>query len=138
MNKLLVALIAGAFALGSTATMAQTQSMSPDDAAKAKADKEAAAKAKVDAAPYDKRAWEKMTPEERKAWRARKQRELSQTEKSGNPNAPAKGDTISKSAEATKNQPKPSDEARAKALAQTEKSGNPNAPAKAAAISKSA
>jgi hypothetical protein len=138
MNNLLVAVVAGAFALGSIATMAQTPAMSPDDAAKAKADKEAAAKAKVDAAPYDKRAWENMTPEERKAWRARKQRELSQTEKSGNPNAPAKGEAISKSAEATKNQPKLSDEAKKKALAQTEKSGNPNAAAKAEAISKSA
>src|SRR5215475_9741084 len=97
MNKLLVALIAGAFAVGSIATMAQTPSMSADDAAKAKADKEAAAKAKVDASPYDKRSWEKMTPEERKAWRARKQRELAQQEKTGNPNAAAKAESITKS-----------------------------------------
>src|SRR5215470_2571171 len=124
MNKLLVALIAGAFALGSTATMAQTQSMSPDDAAKAKADKEAAAKAKVDAAPYDKRSWEKMTPEERKAWRARKQRELTQTEKCGNPNATAKADAISKSAEATKNKPKLDDASRQKALEGQEKNAS--------------
>src|SRR5262249_40572116 len=121
MNKLLIAMIAGAFALGAATAMGQTPAVSPDDAAKAKADKEAAAKAKVEASPYDKRSWEKMTPEERKAWRARKQRELAQQEKTGNPNAAAKAKSITKSGEATKNQPKPDTQARQKALSQTEK-----------------
>jgi len=138
MNKLLVAIIAGAFAFGSVAAIAQTPATSTGDTAKAKADKDAAAAATADPSQGDKRFWEKMTPEERKAWRTKKQKELSQTEKAGNPNAPAKAASIEKSAEATKNQPKLSDEARQKALTQTEKSGNPNAPAKAAAISKSA
>jgi cell division protein FtsN len=100
MNKLIVAFIAGAFLAGSGALMSQgLPPVKAEDTAKAKADKEAAQAAEA-----------KMTPEQKaaakKAKRAQKQKQLSHTEKVGNPNASAKGEAISKSAEATKNQPK--------------------------------
>ncbi len=77
MKKLLIALIAGAFALGSVAAMADDKTpATPVDQAKLKAEKDAA-KAKAAA----------MTPEEKKeakkAKRAEKQKALSATEKAG-------------------------------------------------------
>jgi hypothetical protein len=100
MKKLLVALSAAAFALGSAVAFADDKSPAqPADQAKMKADRDAA-----------KAADSNMTPEEKaaakKAKRAKKHKELSQIEKSGNPNAMGKAEATAKSAEATKNDPK--------------------------------
>ena len=101
MNKLLVAVIVGAFALGSSALMAQgVPQTGAEETARLKAEKEAAQKAEA-----------KMTPEEKatakKAKHAKKQKEHSQIEKVGNPNAQAKAEAVAKSHEATKSHPKP-------------------------------
>jgi hypothetical protein len=108
MNKLCVALIAGAFALGSGALMAQgVPPVKSEDTAKLKAEKETAQQAEA-----------KMTPEEKaaakKAKRAKKQKELSHTEKMGNPNAPARGQAIKKSGETTKSEAKALPDAQSK------------------------
>ena len=98
MNKLLVALIAGAFVLGSGGLMAQgVPPVKTEDTAKLKAEKEAA-----------KQAEAKMTPEEnaaaKKAKHAKKQKEHAKIESGQNPQG--KAAAIEKSAEATKSQPK--------------------------------
>jgi uncharacterized protein involved in copper resistance len=100
MNKLIVTLIAGAFALGSGALIAQgLPPVKAEDTAKLKAEKEAA-----------KEAQAKMTPEEKaaakKAKHAKKQKDLAHAQKVGNPNPQAKAEAITKSAEAPKSQPK--------------------------------
>jgi hypothetical protein len=101
MNKLLIALIVGIFAFGSIAAFADDKTpAAPVDQAKLKADKDAA-----------KAAAAKMTPEEKaaakKAKRAKKQKEVSQIEATGNPpSGPQKAEAIKKSADATKNDPK--------------------------------
>jgi len=117
MNKLLVTLIACAFALGSNTLMAQgVPPVKSEDTAKLKAEKEAA-----------KEAQAKMTPEEKaaakKARRAKKQKDLAHTEKMGNPNAPAKGEAIKKSGETTTSQPKalPDTQSKQEALKAQEK-----------------
>jgi hypothetical protein len=105
MNKLFIALTAGAFALGSIDAMAQTPQgdktpAAPVDQAKMKAEKDAA-----------KAAAAKMTPEEKaaakKAKRGKKQKEMSKIEQEGNP---ATGTTdaaaMKKNYDATKNDPK--------------------------------
>jgi len=122
MNKLLIALTAGAFALGSVAAMAQMPQgdktpAAPVDQAKMKADKEA-----------KKAAEAKMTPEEKtagkKAKHAKKQKDMSKIEQEGNP---ATGTTdaaaMKKNYEATKNDPKAlqTAEAKQKALKEQEK-----------------
>lgn len=98
MNKVLIALIAGAFALASGGLAAQgLPPVKAEDTAKSKAEKEAAQQAEA-----------KMSPEERatakKAKRAKKQKEISQIEKETQ-NPQSKGTAISKSAEATKSHP---------------------------------
>lgn len=100
MNKLLVAMIAGVFALGSGALMAQgIPPVKSEDTAKLKAEREAAEQKEA-----------KMTPEQKaaakQAKRAKKQKDLAQTEKMGNPNATARSDAIEKSGESTKSQAK--------------------------------
>jgi hypothetical protein len=121
MNKLLAALIAGAFALGSVAAMAQVPQgdktpAAPVDQAKLKADRDAA-----------KAAAAKMTPEEKaaakKAQRAARQKEEAQIEKVGQPNQPAKTEALQKSVQATKGDPKalPTKEDKQKALKEQEK-----------------
>ena len=98
MRKLKVGLIAGAFALGCGGVLAANTNMPPitdADTAKLKAEKEAA-----------KEAQAKMTPEEKAAAKKAKQKQLSHTEKVVNPNAPARGEAISKSAKETKSHPK--------------------------------
>jgi colicin import membrane protein len=117
MNKLLIALTAGAFALGSVAALADDKTpAAPVDQAKLKAEKDAA-----------KAAAAKMTPEEKaaakKAKRAAKQKEETQIEKVGQPNAPAKSEALKKSVDATKGDPKPLPDAKAKqeALKETTK-----------------
>ena len=117
MNKLLVALIAGAFAVGSATLMAQgLPPVKAEDTAKAKAEKQAAQEAEAKKTPEQKAA-------EKKAKKAKKQKQLSHTEKVGNPNAPARGEAIGKSAEATKNQPKalPDTQSKQEALKAQEK-----------------
>jgi hypothetical protein len=116
MNKLLVVLIAGAFALSSAAVTAQMPPVKSEDTGKAAADKEAAKQAKANMTPEEKAA-------AKKAKHAKKQQQLSHTMKTGNPNAAAKGETIEKSAEATKNQPKalPDAQSRQEALKAQEK-----------------
>jgi hypothetical protein len=106
MNKLLVALIAGAFVLGSGAPGAQEVARghypqaTPAETARLKAESEAAKKTEAN-----------MTPEEKatakKAKHAHKQKQLSQAEKVGNPNAHANAEAVAKSTEATKSHPKP-------------------------------
>jgi uncharacterized membrane protein len=124
MNKLIAILIAGTFALGSAAAMAQLPQgektpPQPVDQAKLKAERDAA---KADVA--------KMTPEERKAAkkakRAARQKELSATEKSGqeggaSPQAAAAAGA--KAAADSKAQPKalPTKEDKQKALKEQEK-----------------
>ena len=120
MNKLIAALIAGAFALGSVAAMADdTSPAQPVDQAKLKAEKD---KAKADAA--------KMTPEERaaarKARRAERQKALSADEKTqqeGGSTAKMKTEDASKDAAAAKGQPKalPTAADKQKALKEQEK-----------------
>ena len=117
MNKLLIALTAGAFAFGSIAAFADDKTpAAPVDQAKLKADKDAA-----------KAAAAKMTPEEKaaakKTKRAARQKEEAQMEKVGQPNAPAKEETRKKSVDATKGDSKalPTKEDKQKALKEQEK-----------------
>jgi hypothetical protein len=119
MNKLLIALAVGAFALGSVAAMADDKTITkttPEEQAKMKADREAA-----------KAAQAQMTPEEKnaakKAKRKQKLQEEAQIEKVGQPNAPAKTEAMQKALAATKGDPKPLPDAKAKreALKQQEK-----------------
>src|ERR1700675_2750870 len=120
MNKLLIALTAGAFALGSVAALADDKTPAqPVDQAKLKADREAA-----------KAAAAKMTPEEKaaakKAKRAEKQKELTATEKSGQEGgatAKAKAEAASKETAASKTDPKalPTKDDKQKALKEQEK-----------------
>jgi len=117
MHKLLIALTVGAFAFGSIAAFADDKTpAAPVDQAKLKADKDAA-----------KAAAAKMTPEEKaaakKAKGAARQKEETQIEKVGQPNAPAKEETRKKSVDATKGDPKalPTKEDKQKALKEQEK-----------------
>jgi hypothetical protein len=122
MSKLLIALTAGAFALGSVVALAQVPQgdktpAAPVDQAKLKAERDAA---KAEAA--------KMTPEEkeaaRKAKRKQRQQEESQIEKSGNiPSGPQKAEALKKNVDATKGDPKalPDKKAKQEALKQQEK-----------------
>ena len=126
MNKLLIAMIAGAFALGSLAAMAQVPAgdktpAAPVDQAKLKAERDAA-----------KAAAAKMTPEEKaaakKAKRAAHQKEETQIENVGNPpSGPQKAEAIKKSVDATKGDPKALPDAKAKqeALKETTKKAGP-------------
>ena len=122
MNKLVIALTAGAFALGSVAAMAQVPTgdktpAQPVDQAKLKAERDAA-----------KAAAAKMTPEEKaaakKAKRAARQKEETQIEKVGNiPSGPQKAEALKKNVDATKGDPKalPDKKAKQEALKQQEK-----------------
>ena len=122
MKKLLAALIAGAFALGSVAALAQVPQgdktpPAPVDQAKLKAEKDAA-----------KAAQAQMTPEEKnaakKAKRKQRQQEESQIEKMGNiPSGPQKAEALKKNVDATKGDPKalPDKKAKQEALKQQEK-----------------
>jgi hypothetical protein len=117
MNKLIAALVASAFALGSATAMADDKTPAqPVDQAKLKADRDAA-----------KAAAAKMTPEEKaaakKAKRAAHQKEETQIEKVGQPTGPGKAETMKKSVDATKNDPKALPDAKAKqeALKETTK-----------------
>jgi uncharacterized membrane protein len=120
MNKLITILIAGAFALGSVAAMADDKTPAPPVDTKAlKAEKE---KAKADAA--------KMTPEEKaaakKAKRAARQKELDTTAKSqqeGGATAKMKAEDAAKDTAAAKGQPKalPTPADKQKALKEQEK-----------------
>jgi hypothetical protein len=101
MNKLLVGLIAGAFAWGSISALADDKTPAqPVDQAKLKAEKDAA-----------KAAAAKMTPEEKaaakKAKRTAHAKEEAQIEKTGNiPSGPQKAEALKKNVDATKNDPK--------------------------------
>ena len=122
MSKLLIALTAGAFALGSVVALAQVPQgdktpAAPVDQAKLKAERDAA---KAEAA--------KMTPEEkeaaRKAKRKQRQQEESQIEKLGNiPSGPQKAEALKKNVDTTKGDPKalPDKKAKQEALKQQEK-----------------
>jgi hypothetical protein len=124
MNKLIAVLIAGIFALGSVAAMAQVPQgektpPQPVDQAKLKAEKDAAKAAKA-----------KMTPEEKaadkKAKRAARQAELAATQKSGQEGGAspqAKAAEGAKAAADSKAQPKalPTKEDKQKALKEQEK-----------------
>ena len=122
MNKLIAALVASAFALGSATAMADDKTPAqPVDQAKLKAEK---AKAKADAAM--------MTPEEKKAAkkakRKQKQQEEAQVEKVGNiPSGPQKAEALKKNVDATKGDPKALPDAKAKqeALKETTKKAGP-------------
>jgi hypothetical protein len=130
MNKLFVAIVVGAFALGSLPAMAQLPGAVPQgektppqpvDQAKLKAERDAA---KAEAA--------KMTPEEKKAAkkakRKQKQQEETQVEKIGNiPSGPQKAEALKKNVDATKGDPKALPDAKAKqeALKETTKKAGP-------------
>jgi hypothetical protein len=107
-HKLFAAAVAAVFVLGSVAAFADdktTSNVTPEEQAKMKADKDAA-KAKK----------HKMTPEEKqaakKAKHQTKQKEMTQIEKAGNPQPDGKD--ISKSAAATKSDPKALPDAKSK------------------------
>jgi len=118
MNKLFIALIAGAFALGSVAALADDKSPAqPVDQAKLKAEREA-----------KKAEQAKMTPEEKaaakKAKRAERQKALSGTEKGGQEGGTAPLTAAdAKAAKEGKSQPKslPTKEEKQKALKEQEK-----------------
>ena len=118
MNKLIAALVASAFALGSATAMADDKTpAAPVDQAKLKAERDAA-----------KAAAAKMTPEEKaaakKAKRAARQKEVTEIQKTGNiPSGPQKAEAIKQSVDATKNDPKalPTAADKQKALKEQEK-----------------
>jgi hypothetical protein len=123
MNKLLAVLVAGAFALGSVAAVAQVPAgdktstpTTPEEQAKMKAERD---KLRAERA--------KMTPEEKaaakKVSRKKRQQEITQIEKQGQPQAPVKAEALKKNVEATKNDPKalPDAKARREALKEQEK-----------------
>jgi len=121
MKKLLAALIAGAFALGSVAALAQVPQgdktpAAPVDQAKLKAERDAAKAAQAQMTPEEKNA-------SKKAKRKQKLQEEAQIEKVGQPNAPAKTEVMQKALEATKGDPKalPDKKAKQEALKQQEK-----------------
>src|SRR5213080_3007457 len=111
MNKLLIVLVAGMFALASAVAMAQvpsgdktaTPTPTPEEQAKMKAERQ---KAKASRA--------KMTEEQKQAKRKKKNAEMSQIEKVGNPNAPAKAQTVEKATKASEAQPKALPDAKAR------------------------
>ncbi|HTS22041.1 MAG TPA: hypothetical protein VMN79_09530 [Casimicrobiaceae bacterium] len=121
MKKLLIALFAGAFALGSVALMAQTPQgdktpPEPVDQAKLKAERDAARKAKAN-----------MTPEQKKAARAKHQQETTATSKEGDTGNKAMQQAQDKAnAQASKTQPKalPDKAAKQKALTEQEKASS--------------
>jgi hypothetical protein len=114
MNKLLIALTAGALALGSVAATAQEKTPAqPVDQAKLKAE---AAAAKAEKA--------KMTPAQKKAKRAKKQKEVSAVSKEGETRNKMEQQQEEKAAAAaSKGQPKalPDKAAKQKALKEQEK-----------------
>jgi hypothetical protein len=120
MEKWFVAIIATGFALGSVAAIADDKtpsSVTPQGQAKMKADRAAA-----------REAWAKMTPEEkaaaRKARKEQKRKQMSKTEEVGNPpGGPQTAAEMAKTTAATKSDPKPLPDAKAKqeALKQQEK-----------------
>jgi hypothetical protein len=122
MNKLLAALTAGAFALGSVVAMAQVPQgdktpAAPVDQAKLKAERDAAKAAAANLTPEEKAA-------AKKAKRAARQQEESQIEKLGNiPSGPQKAEALKKNVDATKGDPKalPDKKAKQEALKQQEK-----------------
>ncbi len=126
MNKLLIAVVVGAFALGSVAAMAQVQGAVPQgektppqpvDQAKLKAERDAAKAEKAKMTPEEKRA-------AKKAKRKQKQQEEAQVEKVGNiPSGPQKAEALKKNVDATKGDPKalPTKEDKQKALKEQEK-----------------
>jgi hypothetical protein len=126
MNKLVIALTAGAFALGSVAAMAQVPPgdktpPAPVDQAKLKADRDAAKAARANMTPEEKAA-------ARKAKRAARQTEETQIEKVGNiPSGPQKAEALKKNVDATKGDPKalPDKKAKQEALKETTKKAGP-------------
>jgi hypothetical protein len=116
MNKLLIALIAGAFALGSVAALADDKSPAqPVDQQKLKEERMKAREAKKN-----------MTAEEKKAKRAEKQKQLSATEKTGQEGgatAQTKAAEGAAAAKESKGTPKalPDKAAKQKALTEQEK-----------------
>jgi hypothetical protein len=116
MNKLIATLVAGAFALGSVAALADDKTPAqPVDQAKLKAEREAAKAEKA-----------KQTPEQKKAKRAEHSKELSTAEKGqqeGGATAKMKAEDAAKDAAAAKGQPKalPTKAEKQKALKEQEK-----------------
>jgi hypothetical protein len=118
MNKLLIALIAGAFALGSVSALADDKTPAqPVDQAKLKAEREAAKKEKAAMTPEEKAA-------AKKAKRAERQKELSGTEAKGQEGGTTPATAAdTKAAKEAKSQPKalPTKEDKQKALKEQEK-----------------
>jgi uncharacterized membrane protein len=120
MNKLLIALTAGAFALGSVAALADDKTpAAPVDQAKLKADRAAAKAAQANMTPEEKAA-------ARKAKRAARQKELGTVEKTqqeGGEAAKTKAEEAKKAAADSKAQPKalPTAADKQKALKEQEK-----------------
>jgi len=124
MNKLIATLVAGAFALGSVAAMAQVPQgektpPQPVDQAKLKAERDAAKAEKAKQTPEEKAA-------AKKAKRAERSKELTTTEKGqqeGGATAQAKAQDAAKDTAAAKGQPKalPDKKSRQEALKEQEK-----------------
>jgi hypothetical protein len=119
MNKLLIALIAGAFALGSVAALADDKTPAqPVDQQKLKEERMKAKEAKA-----------KMTPEEKKAKRAEHAKQLGKTEQTGQEGgatAPTKAAEAAEATKESKGTPKalPDKAAKQKALSEQEKKGS--------------
>jgi len=121
-HKSFVAVIGVAFVLGSAVAFADDKTPStytPDEQAKAKAERDAARAARA-----------KMTPEEKKAAKEarkrQKQKEVSQDISVGNiPSGPQKADAITKNAQATKSDPKPLPDAKSKQEALKQQTNKP-------------
>jgi hypothetical protein len=118
MKKLLIAVTAAAFAVGSLVAFADDKSPAqPVDEAKMKAERDARKEAAAKMTPAEKKA-------ARNAKREQKHKEMANIEKEGNPAAgPADAAAMKQNYEATKNDPKalPSKEAKQKALKEQEK-----------------
>jgi hypothetical protein len=120
MNKLIAVLIAGTFALGSVAAMAQVPS---GDKTPAQPVDQKALKAERDAAKAEKA---KQTPEQKKAKRTERAKELTTAEKSqqeGGASPKAQAEQAAKDAADSKAQPKalPTKADKQKALKEQEK-----------------
>jgi hypothetical protein len=118
-HRLLAAVIAAAFALGSVAAFADDKTPSnvtPEDQAKMKADRDAAKAARAKMTPEEKRA-------AKQARKQQKQKEMSKVEQAGNPQPDGKD--ISKSAAATKSDPKALPDAKSKQDALKQQTNKP-------------
>ena len=121
-HKLLAAVVAAAFALGSVAAFADDKTPSnitPQEQAKLKAERDAAKAANAKLTPEEKAAAKKTKAKQ-------KQKEVSQEISAGNiPSGPQKAEAITSNAAATKSDPKPLPDAKSKQEALKQQTNKP-------------